>query len=249
MQRQNYNPEEEYQQFLAHQQSMLFAFFAPFDNRAGLNSKASLAQHSAHGNTTQQQQGGQYPGQYQNYPPHPSAVSGHSYPEGYYQPGTGGLPPSQGGGYAYSQTQQAGQLGQASAGMDHSYRALPSTPQSTIDTYIAIIQLPESEGDASGSSARSRRAYMCKWKGCPKAVNNEYFKSKDNARVHVHKHFGSDKLFECIVPTCRKQFASEDAAKRHRDTTDWKAYTCGVCQNAFARKDYRDWHQARCGRQ
>ncbi|KIJ33189.1 hypothetical protein M422DRAFT_783212 [Sphaerobolus stellatus SS14] len=125
----------------------------------------------------------------------------------------------------------------------HNYARLPSTPQETIDTYIRIVRLPDTE-DNQDASARSKRAYQCTVQGCDKA--SQTFKSKDNARVHVHKHFGSDKLFQCVVQSCRKTFGSEDAAKRHRDTTDSKAYRCAICGSDFARKDYRDWHQGRC---
>lgn len=117
-------------------------------------------------------------------------------------------------------------------------------PQNTIDTYLRIVHTGDADdqGSSSQASARSRRAYQCIYQGCVAAP----FKSKDNARVHVHKHFGADKLFECVVPTCKKQFASEDAAKRHRDTTETKQYFCAVCGSKFARKDYRDQHQTRC---
>lgn len=42
-----------------------------------------------------------------------------------------------------------------------------------------------------------RRAYECLHPDCGK----EPFKSKDNARVHVHKHLSGPKvkLFECVA--------------------------------------------------
>ncbi|KAF8576610.1 hypothetical protein K439DRAFT_646140 [Ramaria rubella] len=128
----------------------------------------------------------------------------------------------------------------------HNYAPLPSTPQAKIESYLAPVKPPVySAGTSTGPSSK-RGAYQCIWPGCPKAARGEVFKSKDNARVHVHKHFGTDKLFECVVESCRKRFASEDAAKRHRDTTESKAFSCGICHKEFARKDYRDVHQKKC---
>ncbi|KAF8512962.1 hypothetical protein BU17DRAFT_95835 [Hysterangium stoloniferum] len=139
----------------------------------------------------------------------------------------------------YQQAPQAPSLPQV-----HNYAPLPSMmPQNTIDTYLRIVHTGDADdqGSSSQANARSKRAYQCIYQGCAATP----FKSKDNARVHVHKHFGADKLFECVVPTW-KQFASEDAAKRHRDTTETKQYFCAVCGSKFARKDYRDQHQTRC---
>lgn len=245
MHNQNYLPDEEYRQFLLYQQQ-----------QQQQQQAASSGQYSGYWPADQQPNtAGHYPSQHQ-YPAHQLAAStpGYSQTAGYggytgYPQGTSASI----GGYGWSQqwdqnNQLPPQPTNPSGGSElHAYVALPSTPQSTIDTYLSIIQLSESEDSSQGSS-KSKRAYLCKWPGCPKAGKGESFKSKDNARVHVHKHFGTEKLFECIIPTCRKQFASEDAAKRHRDTTDSKAYTCAVCLTAFARKDYRDWHQSRCRR-
>ncbi|KAF8573354.1 hypothetical protein K439DRAFT_1639144 [Ramaria rubella] len=119
----------------------------------------------------------------------------------------------------------------------HSYISLPSMPQDTIECYLMPIR-------PNASSSNDRGAYQCAWQGCPKAARGEVFKSKDNARVHVQKHFGMDKLFECSVPTCKKTFASEDAAKRHRDTKG-KVFSCVYCKKEFSRNDYRDIHQKR----
>ena len=67
----------------------------------------------------------------------------------------------------------------------HDYRPLPSADQATVDKYLKSYMV------------NGRRAYECLHPDCGK----EPFKSKDNARVHVHKHLSGPKvkLFECVA--------------------------------------------------
>ncbi|KAF8585486.1 hypothetical protein K439DRAFT_1045255 [Ramaria rubella] len=142
---------------------------------------------------------------------------------------------------AVSSSSQYGTQSGSSLPQVHNYAALPSMPQNAVESYL--VHVKPFAGTSAGTSRN--RAYQCTWPSCPKAARGEIFKSKDNARVHVQKHFGVDKSFQCVVEDCGQTFASEDAAKRHRDTKG-KAFTCAYCNKGFARNDYRDMHQKRC---
>ncbi|KAF8588278.1 hypothetical protein K439DRAFT_674087 [Ramaria rubella] len=186
----------------------------------------------------------QRPGELGQWPVNTSSQSGYtssSQSTGYQ------LPPDPYANYSQptssSSSQYQASPSDSSTSKTHNYIALPSTDQSTIESYIVAVKPPIST--SSSSSSNSRGAYQCTWPGCPKAARGEVFKSKDNARVHVHKHFGTDKLFECVLPSCKKTFASEDAAKRHRDMTG-RVFKCTHCNKEFARPDYRDMHLRRC---
>ncbi|KAF8576612.1 hypothetical protein K439DRAFT_646287 [Ramaria rubella] len=51
----------------------------------------------------------------------------------------------------------------------------------------------------------------------------EVHESKDNARLHVHKHFGRTKLFQ-YVACLPERFGPEDAAKSHLATKKGKMF-------------------------
>jgi len=67
----------------------------------------------------------------------------------------------------------------------HDYRPLPSVDQATVDEYLRACRV------------NGQRAYECLYPVCGKKP----FKSKDNARVHLHKHLSGPevKLFECVA--------------------------------------------------
>jgi len=49
--------------------------------------------------------------------------------------------------------------------------------------------------------------------------------------------------FECVA--CHARFSYESSAKRHQ-LNQVKRFRCTVCNQKFARVDYRNWHQRRC---
>ncbi|KAF8518614.1 hypothetical protein JB92DRAFT_2085004 [Gautieria morchelliformis] len=109
----------------------------------------------------------------------------------------------------------------------HACRRLPNTDNETLDSWL--IACDDSEP----------KSYKCAWADCLA----EPFEGRHKARIHIRKHLGINKLYECVV--CHKQFVSHGTAKRHTNTQR-KAFACKICHNEFARKDYWRVHERRC---
>lgn len=65
----------------------------------------------------------------------------------------------------------------------HTCERLPNTDNETLDMWLAACELPEP------------RLYKCTWPDCLA----EPFEGKHKARIHVRKHLGINKLYECVV--------------------------------------------------
>jgi hypothetical protein len=67
--------------------------------------------------------------------------------------------------------------------MLHACRRLPNTDNETLDSWLTACD---------GSEPRS---YKCTWADCLA----EPFEGRHKARIHIRKHLGINKLYECVV--------------------------------------------------
>ncbi|KAF8583455.1 hypothetical protein K439DRAFT_56870 [Ramaria rubella] len=111
---------------------------------------------------------------------------------------------------------------------DHSYRHLTSTGKDVLDQWL------------QRGTGHNQHIWKCIGERCDK-----HFSRKSTAHAHIRKDHIGEKLYECT--TCKRQFASDHSAKRHRDN-QVKRFPCTVlgCTKVFRRADYCHIHQKSC---
>ncbi|KIJ54320.1 hypothetical protein M422DRAFT_775461 [Sphaerobolus stellatus SS14] len=110
---------------------------------------------------------------------------------------------------------------------EHTFRRIPGTENSRVEAHLR--KCPTDPKKLICASPNCRRSF---------------FGRKELARNHVRKqHLKIEKLFKCTE--CSKEFTTYRAAKRHQET-QLKFFSCRICNQTFARKDYQRKHQQKC---
>ncbi|KAF8515659.1 hypothetical protein JB92DRAFT_2914017 [Gautieria morchelliformis] len=121
--------------------------------------------------------------------------------------------------------------------------ALPpsESPQHTFSQVGTLTSLSDLEIYIIKTNDEGNTYHRCAYPTCSDKAR---FPSRRHVISHIRRVHLKEKPFIC---SCGKMYAYAQDAKRHVDTKNQgKIHECCICNERYARQDYRDLHEKRC---